>query len=603
MDNPLQKRSIIIALVILIIGVVYVVYLFSLQVLDDYYKKSADENALRYITEHPDRGLVYDRNNLLMVYNEPIYDLMIVPNELREFDTADLCRNLEITVEILQQRIERACNYSKMIPSPFEQQMSKEEIGYLQEKLYKFSGFFVQSRTLRYYPLPIAAHVLGYVGEVNQEILENDTYYQLGDYIGFSGIEKTYEPELRGVKGKKVVLIDVHNREKGKYKNGEEDVAPSPGEPLWSTIDMTLQEYGEELLKNKRGSIVAIEPATGEILCIVSSPSYDPNLLVGKNRSKNYAALVRDNVNKPLFNRALQAMYPPGSTFKLLNGLIAEKEGIVNASTIYSCPGGYIMDKHTINCHHVGATNLVSAVQHSCNFYFCKVFYNIISNKKKYPTIQEGYQAWKDQVNLMGFGQPFETDLPFENKGIIPSVDYFDKLYHGRWNGNSVVSMGIGQGEAATTPIQMANLLSIIANKGYYIKPHIIKAISTMDNPNNRFAEKIDVGLKEEYFDPILKGMELAVEAGTGRAARIPGIRIAGKTGTAQNPHGKDHSVFASIAPVDNPKIVVFVLVENAGWGASVAAPIAGLIMEKYLKGEVANKDAENRIISLSIKY
>ncbi|MDL2296916.1 penicillin-binding protein 2 [Bacteroidales bacterium OttesenSCG-928-B11] len=599
MPELLNKRIYIIFGIMLVFAVIYIVRLFSLQVTDDFYKRSADENALRYITEHPVRGLIYDRNDSLLVYNEPVYDLMVVPHELREFDTADMCRLLEIDKETLLKRIERARSYSPRLPSTFEQQMSKEDFAYLQEKLYQFPGFFVQSRTLRYYPEPIAAHVLGYVGEVNNDVLENDAYYQLGDYIGISGIEKTYEPELRGVKGKRIVLVDVHNREKGRYRNGEEDVMAIPGQPLWSTLDLSLQKYGEELMRNKRGSIVAIEPSTGEILCIVSSPGYDPNLLVGKNRSRNYANLINDNVNKPIYNRALQAMYPPGSTFKLINGLIAQQEGVLDQNTVYPCPGGYQIGSHTIGCHHGGATNLVSAVQVSCNTYFCKAFYNIISNKKKYPTIQEGYQAWKDHVNRMGFGVTFDTDLPFENKGIIPSVDYFDRIYHGRWNGNSVVSMGIGQGEAATTPLQMANSIAIIANRGYYIKPHIIKAIGSKDIPNDRFNDVIESGINEAHFDPIIRGMVAAVEAGTGRQAIIPGIKVAGKTGTAQNPHGKDHSVFVCFAPAEDPKIAIFVLVENGGWGGSVAAPIASLVVEKYLKGEIGRTDLEKRILEL----
>lgn len=602
MNAVSHKRMYMVMGIMILVAVIYIIRLFYLQVIDDYYKKSADENALRYITEHPARGLIYDRNDSLLVYNEPVYDLMIVPKELRAFDTTDICRLLEIDVETLKKRIEKAASYSTQIPSIFEPQMSKEDFGYLQEKMYKFPGFFVQSRTLRYYPEPIAAHVLGYVGEVNQEILENEPYYQMGDYIGISGIEKTYEQELRGVKGKRIVLVDVHNREKGSYRNGEEDVLPISGSSLWSTLDMELQKYGEKLMENKKGSIVAIEPKTGEIICIVSSPGYDPNLLVGKKRSKNYTALVQDVINKPLYDRALQAMYPPGSTFKLANGLIAQEEGIVDASTIYSCPGGYKVGNHTIGCHHAGATNLVQAVQVSCNTYFCRAFYNIVSNKKKYNTIQEGYQAWKDHINALGFGQVFDTDLPFESKGIIPSVNYFDKVYNHRWNGNSIVSMGIGQGEAATTPLQMANLMAIIANKGYYIKPHIIKAIGSKDNPNDRFSDKIEVHIKNPYFDPIIKGMELAVEAGTGRQAKIPGIKVAGKTGTAQNSHGRDHSVFACFAPANNPEIVVFVLVENGGWGGSVAAPIASLIMEHYLKkGEISRPELEKRMLSLSL--
>lgn len=600
--NPfLQKRYYVIIGLMLLIVLIYLSRIFYLQVIDDYYKKSADENALRYITEHPARGLIYDRNDSLLVYNEPVYDLMIVPRELREFDTLDLCRILDIDKETLLKRIEKARNYSSLLPSAFDQQMSKEDYGYLQEKLYKFPGFFVQSRTLRHYPEAIAAHVLGYVGEVNQEILEHDSYYQLGDYIGISGIEKTYEQELRGTKGKRVVLVDVHNREKGSYRNGEEDVAAVTGISLWSTLDLTLQKYGEKLMTNKRGSIVAIEPSTGEILCIVSTPSYDPNLLVGKNRGKNYMLLSQDIEKKPLYDRALQAMYPPGSTFKLANGLIAQEEGVLNYSTVYGCPGGYNIGNHTIKCHHSGSVDLVNAVKSSCNTYFCRAFYNIVSNKKKYKTIQEGYQAWKDHINALGFGQTFDTDLPFESKGIIPSVDYFNKLYHGRWNGNSIVSMGIGQGEAATTPLQMANLVAIIANKGYYIKPHVIKAIESKEYPNTRNSERIDAHISRQYFDPIITGMEMAVKSGTSVSAQISGIRVAGKTGTAQNPHGRDHSVFACFAPIDNPQIVVFVLVENGGWGSVVASPIASLIMELYLTGEVKRKNLEENIISMSL--
>lgn len=596
------QRSIIIIAVMLILAVVYIIKLFSIQVISKTYKDAADNNALRRITEHPDRGLIYDRNDSLLVFNDAAYDLMVVPNELRAFDTSDMCRILDIDKEELERRIQKAATYSKIIPSLFAQQMSKEDYGYLQEKMYKFPGFFVQTRTLRSYPEPIAAHILGYVGEVNDKILEEDPYYQMGDYIGISGIEKAYEGELRGVKGKRVVLVDVNNREIGSYRNGEEDVKAIPGIPLWSTLDLSLQRYGEQLMQNKRGSIVAIEPKTGEILCIVSSPSYDPNLLVGKARSKNYIMLLRDSIRKPLFNRALQAMYPPGSTFKLANGLIAEQEGILNANTVYSCPGGYQVGSHKIGCHHSGPTNLVSAVQHSCNTYFCRAFYNIISNKKKYPTIQQGYTAWREHILKLGFGTTFDTDLPYEKKGILPTSDYFDKCYYGRWNGNSVVSMGIGQGEVCVTPIQMANMLAIIANRGYYVRPHVIKAIGSKDNPNSRYMDKVNVGIKPEYFDPIIQGMIMAATAGTARGAQIPGIQVAGKTGTAQNPHGRDHSVFALIAPVDDPKIVVFCLVENGGWGATVACPIASLIAEKYLTGEVKRTDVERNMLSLSLK-
>jgi penicillin-binding protein 2 len=599
MYNNLQNRKYIVIGAMAIIMFILLCRLFYLQLIESSYKDAADNNALRYITEHPDRGLIFDRNDSLMVYNEAAYDLMVVPNELREFDTIDLCKTLEIDKETLIKRLEKAKNYSPMIPSIFEQQMSKEACGSLQEKLFKFPGFFVQNRTLRSYPAPIAAHILGYIGEVNSNTIEEEPYYQMGDYIGISGIEKAYEEELRGVKGRRIVLVDVHNREKGSYKNGKEDVKAQPGKDLWCTLDMDLQKYGEKLMEGKRGSIVAIEPSTGEILCIVSSPSYDPNLLVGKDRSKNYGKLSRDSVKKPLFNRALMAAYPPGSTFKLANGLIALQEGIINTSTSYYCGGGYNIGNHTIGCHHGGATNIVAAVQHSCNTFFCKAFYNIVSNKKKYKTIQEGYTAWRNYINGLGFGQKFNTDLPYELAGSIPTADYFDRKYSGHWNGNSIVSMGIGQGEAGTTPLQMANLLCIIANHGYYIKPHIVKAIGSKDNPNDQFSERINSGIDAKHFIPIIKGMELVMTQGTARLSNVPGLKIAGKTGTAQNPHGRDHSVFACFAPSDKPQIAVFVLVENGGWGGVVAAPIATLMLEHYLKGETSRPDVEKNILTM----
>lgn len=477
-----RKRYYIVLVALGLLVLVYMIRLFSLQVLNKTYKDKAEKNALRYITEHPARGLIYDRNDSLLVYNDAAYDLMVVPNELRRFDTAELCRVLDITKDVVEKRIAKATKYSKILPSLFEQQISKEDYGYLQEKMYEFPGFFVQNRTLRSYPNPIAAHILGYVSEVNEQDMENDSYYQLGDYIGKSGIEKAYESVLRGVKGKRVVLVDVHNREMGSYDNGSEDVVAVPGTSIWSTLDMKLQRYGEELMQNKRGSIVAIEPKTGEILCLISSPTYDPNLLVGKARPKNYGALLQDP-KKPLFNRALMASYPPGSTFKLANGLIALQERIITPSTVYACSGGgYHIGSHVVHCHNCGGLNIYTAIQRSCNTYFCRAYYNILSNRKKYKNINEAYTAWLDYMYSMGFAQKYETDLPYELKGSIPSAEYFDKKYNHSWNGNTVVSMGIGQGEAAVTPLQMANMLAVIANKGYYIKPHVVRAIGHRDS-------------------------------------------------------------------------------------------------------------------------
>ena len=585
-----------------LLAVIYLVRLFSLQVMNKTYKDKANQNALRYITEHPARGLIYDRNDSLLVYNDAAYDLMVVPNELRPFDTAELCRVLDLTKEDVEKKIARAIKYSKILPSLFEQQISKEDYGFLQEKMYEFPGFFVQNRTLRSYPNPVAAHILGYVSEVNDQDMENDNYYKLGDYIGKSGIEKAYESVLRGVKGKRVVLVDVHNREMGSYDNGSEDVVPVPGTSIWSTLDLQLQRYGEELMKNKRGSIVAIEPKTGEILCIISSPSYDPNLLVGTARPKNYGVLLEDP-KKPLFNRALMASYPPGSTFKLANGLIALQEGIITPSTIYSCSGGgYHIGSHVVHCHNCGGLNIYSAIQRSCNTFFCRAYYNILSNRSKYKNIDEAYTAWLDYMMSMGFAQKYDTDLPYELKGSIPTAAYFDKKYNNSWNGNTVVSMGIGQGEAAVTPLQMANMLAVIANQGYYIKPHVVRAIGHRDSLNTQYSEKIYSKIKPQHFATVLQGMKMVVTAGTGRGAQIPGIEVAGKTGTAQNPQGRDHSVFALIAPANDPQIVIFCLVENGGFGATVACPIASLMAEFYLNRKVERTDLETRMKELNIK-
>lgn len=365
---------------------------------------------------------------------------------------------------------------------------------------------------------------------------------------------------------------------------------------------MKLQRYGEELMQNKRGSIVAIEPKTGEILCIISSPSYDPNLLVGKARPKNYGVLLNDP-KKPLFNRALMASYPPGSTFKLANGLIALQEHIITPSTVYSCSGGgYHIGSHTVHCHNCGGLNIYTAIQRSCNTFFCRAYYNILSNRKKYKDVREAYNAWLDYMASMGFAQKYETDLPYELKGSIPSSDYFDKKYNNSWNGNTVVSMGIGQGEAAVTPLQMANMLAVIANRGYYIKPHVVKAIGRRDSLITQYSEKIYSKIDKQHFGTVLQGMKQVVTAGTGRGAQIPGIEVAGKTGTAQNPHGADHSVFALIAPADNPKIVIFCLVENGGFGANVACPIASLLAEQYLTGEVKREDLERRMKEMVLR-
>lgn len=599
-DNNNRYYIILVALGI-ILGI-YTFKLFSLQVLNKSYKRQANENAIREITIHPARGFIYDRNDSLLVYNDAAYDLMVVPKELRKFDTMELCRVLGLEIEDVRKKIEKAATYSNSVPSLFKQQISKEDYGYLQEKMSEFPGFFVQSRTLRSYPQPIAAHILGYVSEVDEQDIENDSYYRMGDYIGKSGIEKAYEPVLRGVKGKRKVLVDVHNREMGSYNNGEDDIVAVPGTSIWSTLDMQLQRYGEELMAGKRGAIVAIEPKTGEILCLISSPNYDPNLLVGTARPKNYGKLMMDS-EKPLFNRALMAAYPPGSTFKLANGLIALQDHVITPSSVYVCSGGgYHIGSHVVHCHNCGGLNIYSAIQRSCNTFFCRAFYNILSNRTKYKNIDEAYSAWRDYMSSMGFLQVFNTDLPYELKGRIPTAEDFDKKYNNSWNGNTVVSMGIGQGEAAVTPLQMANMLAVIANKGYYIRPHVVRAIGRKDSLNTQFNERINSKIEPRHFETVLQGMKMVVTGGTGRGAAIPGIEVAGKTGTAQNPHGRDHSVFALIAPANDPQIVIFCLVENGGFGATVACPIASLMAEYYLNRKVERTDLERRMKELTIK-
>lgn len=595
-DAKNRRKVIIISL-----GAVMFIYLcrlFYMQVIDDSYDIYAKQNALRILTEYPARGLIYDRNDSLLVYNEATYDLMCIFGQIKTFDTLELCNLLDLTYEDILVRLKKAKKQA-YLPFIFEKQISKEDYGVLQEKLYKYAGFYVQSRTLRKYPNNTAAHTLGYIGEVSPERIEADNYYKMGDYIGISGLERYYEKTLRGTKGQRLVLVDVYNREHGSFKNGEMDVIPIPGQNMWISIDMTLQMYGEKLMQNKKGSIVAIEPSTGEILCLVTSPSYNPNLLVGRSRSSNYCNLLKDSINVPLFNRAIMAMYPPGSTFKLVNALIAEQEGFANPNTRFSCEHGYHYSGRVLGCHnHPSPLNLSGAVQHSCNAYFCKLFASMIDNRKKYHSTQEAYNTWQNYILKLGFGQKFGSDIPSELKGFIPTSEYFDKIYGKQgWRAQTIISMAIGQGEVSTTPLQMANLTAIIANKGFYYTPHFLKAINRKDSLSKEYSQPHDSGIDACYFDPVIKGMEDVVLAGTGRRATVPGIRVAGKTGTAENPHGANHSVFVSFAPVNSPKIALAVIVENSGAGGVWAASIAGLMIEYYLTRKITRPDVEEMIL------
>jgi penicillin-binding protein 2 len=591
-----NDRKYVVMAIFVTICLIFIGRLFYIQVFNDDYKLSANNNVLRYVTDYPARGLVYDRNGKLLVYNEAAYDLMVTPKQIKNLDTMSLCNIIGMTKEDFIKKVKTARQYSPYKASVLAAQLSNSTYATLQEKLYTFRGFYVQSRTLRKYPTKIAGHTFGYVGEVSDKVVEKDSYYKSGDYIGISGIEKAYEKELRGKKGLKILMVDVFNRTKGHFKDGKYDTLAVTGANLISTIDAELQAYGEKLFQNKTGGLVAIDPKTGEILACISAPGYDPNLLVGRERTKNYYKLLKDPL-QPLFNRALMAYYPPGSTFKLVNDLIALKEGVLTSEKTYPCPGGYHMAGHTVKCDgRHGNIHLRPAIQHSCNTYHCYVFRSIVDNPK-FNSTKLGYTNWREHVLKFGVGKKMYTDLPQELKGNVPSIEYYDKIFgKDRWRSSTVVSLGIGQGELGITPLQMANIMAIIANKGYFHTPHIIKKIGNSDEHSKIFQKKNYTGIEEEYFNMVYDGMQDVLERGTAAGSRVKGINILGKTGTAQNPHGKDHSLFVAFAPRENPQIAIGLMVENGGWGASWAAPIGTLMIEKYLNDTVARKDLEKRM-------
>lgn len=580
-------------------GLIFAVGLFRLQVLDPTYKVFATNNVLREVVQYPARGLIYDRKGKLLVHNKPAYDLLVTPREVETFDTLYLCQLLEITKEDLEKRIREAAEYSRYKPSIIVKQIPPETYAVLQERLYRFKGFHTQSRTLREYNYPAAAHVLGYVGEVNQADLNRDRYYSMGDYIGVDGIENSYEEWLRGEKGIKKYLVDVHNRIQGSFLDGDEDVPAKIGKNLVTSLDIDLQLYAEELLQNKKGSVVAIEPATGEILTLASAPAYHPGMLVGRVRGSNYAKLLTDTL-KPLFNRALLAEYPPGSTFKVLNVLAALEEKTINTHTHFSCAGP---GSSPIRCthNHVSPLNVVEAIRESCNPFLWNTFRSIFS---KFPTSAEGYNVWREHVLRFGMGKKLNIDLPVESKGSLPEESYYNRFYgKGRWNALTVRSLAIGQGELGVTPMQLANFCAAIANRGYFYTPHVVKEIEEAEI-NNRLKTRNDAGISAEYFEPAIEGMQMVVEqTNASGLMRINGITMCGKTGTAENPHGSDHSVFMAFAPKENPKIAISVYIENGVWGARYAAPIASLIVEKYLTDSIAGsrKWLEQRMLEANL--
>lgn len=593
-----SNRKLVIISSFLIVGFVFWIRLFYIQVIDKSYTLSANNNVLRYVTQYPSRGLVYDRNGKLLVFNEAVYDLMVVPRQIKDLDTAELCRLLEIPMEGFLERMKRAVTYSPMLATAFEKQISKETYGYLEEKLYRFTGFYVQPRTLRKYPMAVGAHLLGYIGEVTPAQVEKYIYYKQGDYIGISGIEKAYEKELRGIKGLKIRMVDVHNRDVGSFEKGRYDTAAVMGADLYTGIDADLQEYGEKLMANKRGSIVAIDPKTGEILCFLSSPGYDPNLLVGRVRGKNYSQL-NENPLKPLLNRAIMGQYPPGSTFKMANDLVGLQMGVISKTTRFSCQGP---GSSPIRCthSHVSPLDVYTAIQQSCNPFHWQVF-RAIMNDPHYPNVKARYDEWRKHLMSMGFGKKLDTDLSFELKGSLPPSEFFDKIYGvGSWNAMTIRSLSIGQGEILTTPLQLVNYVAIVANRGFYYPPHVVRAKGNEKNKTKYASSKQNTTINTEYIDIVREGMIEVFEGahGTARAFKLDSIPMAGKTGTADNPHGKPHSNFIAFAPLDNPKIAICVIVENAGFGSTWAAPIATLMIEKYLTHTVKRKALEQNMIN-----
>ena len=602
-DYNLAKRRFVIGGFISLIVIIYIIRLFNLQVSENIYKESAESNAFLRRIIYPARGLVYDRENRLVVFNQPAYDVMLVPKDVGEFDTVTLCRLLNLNKEQFEEKWADMRNprknpgYSSYTPQKLISHLSFEDYGRLQEKLYMFPGFYIQTRTVREYNYDVGANILGNIREVSAEDVSRDPYYRSGDYTGDLGVEKSYEKHLRGEKGIEILMKDALGRIKGKYEGGIHDIPPVSGRNITLSVDMELQKYGEELMQNKIGAIVAIEPSTGEILALVTAPNYDPSLLVGKERGKNYSALVSDPL-KPLYDRALQASYPPGSTFKPTQGLIFLQEGIITTSTVYPCYHGYVNGLR-VGCHgHGSPLPLKPALQTSCNAFFCWGFKNMIDKRGTKPYDQ--LEKWKNYLVEMGYGYRLGVDLPHESRGFIPNSEYYSKSFRGpNWSGNSIISVSIGQGEVLATPLQIANLCATIANRGYFYTPHIVKEIADTVL-NEEYRNKRQPSIDKKYYEEVAEGMRMAVTGGTCRLANLPGIEVCGKTGTAQNPHGKDHSVFMGFAPYHDPKIAVAVYVENAGFGNTYGVPIGSLIIEKYLTGDIssARKGLENQMLN-----
>lgn len=603
-------RKLFFILVTIVTGLVFCGRLFYLQIYNESYSNLSRNNAVKIIYDYPERGYLFDRNGKLLVSNQPSYDVMVIPRDLKQFDTLEFCTTLNISKEKLIKQLKKAKTYSSRLPSVVVPQLTKSEYAYLQEKMYKYKGFYIQKRSLRDYQTKHAANVLGYIGEVNPKVVKNQNYYKSGDLIGMQGVEKQYEELLRGVRGVKYIQKDKFNRDIGTYKDGIFDSLPSKGKDLQLTIDIDLQEYGEKLMKNKRGGIVAIEPKTGEILSLVTAPSYDPSLLVGRKRSPNFTKLFYDTIAKPLYDRGLLAEYPPGSPFKTLNALIALEEGVVDTEDRFSCHHGYRYGRgRKMGCHsHPSPVNMLNGIAVSCNSYFAQVYRKII---EKYDTAQEGLTVWDNHLKSFGLGNYLGYDLPPGRPGKIPTADYYDKIYPSKsWRAVTTLSNAIGQGEVLMTPIQLANMTATIANRGTYITPHILKKIDSLPIENPKYTEPKKTTISKRNFEIVIEGMERVYTHGTANFLQIPDISICGKTGTAENftkidgvrTQLTDHSIFVAFAPKENPKIALAVFVENGYWGARYAGRIASLMIEKYLRKEITATHLEDWVLTHSLE-
>lgn len=588
--NSFFTRKYVILAIFIAVAITLLARLFYIQIIDKSYFLSANNNVLRKYIIYPARGVIVDRKDHIMVLNEPVYDLMVIPREVPEFDTLALAKLINVDKEYFLKRFNKARNFSPFRASLLEKQLSAVTYASLQERLFEFPGFYIQKRTVRSYPDSTAAQFVGYINEVNEKDIENSGgFYRSGDYIGRTGVEKSYEVDLRGQRGVQNLMVDAFNRPKGHFAEGRYDTLASAGAKLTSSMDVVLQKYGEALMKNKIGSIVAIEPSSGEVLAMVSSPTYDPNLMVGRYKGNNYMKLL-NSPNHPLFIRPTMAEYPPGSIFKVINALVGQQMGSINAGTQFLCTGGYHYGRRGLmRCTHVhGTLDLAQSIQFSCNTYYGYVYNRMVDKRGMRPV--KAYTQWREAVEKFGIGTKLQIDLPHERRGNLPSPEFYTRHFRSdKWTSGYNISLSIGQGELGITPLQMANVVAAVANRGFFYRPHLVKNIVGRSSIGEEYTTRNSVGVDARYFDPVIEGMSRVVNSPGGTAAnsRIPDIEICGKTGTVQNPHGDNHSVFFAFAPRNNPKIAIAVVVENAGYGATWSAPIASLMIEKYLRGTV----------------